>query len=406
MKVLYIIPEEYNGKRWGGVTSYTVTTAKKLSHYGHAVSILTPGKSDEKFVQSGVTFYKIKVIPPKSVSYKIVSKVFGRLFPNVMARICWAINIKDFIKKHTPAWDIIEAPEWGSSTALLSRSTQSKIITRLHRSWYQYTADNLLPTTLEVLLIDLIEHWCLINSHGITSPTKFMLNTYKKLNWVLRKRKILIRLIPYGIELPKKVVGKKKTMHKNFILTVGRVEIGKGSLVLVKAFSKIAKSYPHIKLLFIGEDTKMYLNKKWQSTTGFIKKTLIKKGLDGKVIFLKRKVRDRLAAYYSGCLFYVAPSRGHENPSICIIEAMAHRKTVVGANTGGIPEVVIHKENGLLFEPDNVIDLSRKLALMIGKKDFRQACEAKINIESSDINKTAKKTVNFYVFLSNKNNSY
>ena len=44
---------------------------------------------------------------------------------------------------------------------------------------------------------------------------------------------------------------------------------------------------------------------------------------------------------------------------------MAAKLPIIGANTGGIPEIIHHGENGLLFNPDNSDELVECIQTMI-----------------------------------------
>jgi glycosyltransferase involved in cell wall biosynthesis len=61
----------------------------------------------------------------------------------------------------------------------------------------------------------------------------------------------------------------------------------------------------------------------------------------------------------------VVPSRWAENSPNIVLEAQAMDLPVVGARIGGIPELVEHGVNGLLFEPDSAEDLARQLQRLL-----------------------------------------
>ena len=44
---------------------------------------------------------------------------------------------------------------------------------------------------------------------------------------------------------------------------------------------------------------------------------------------------------------------------------MAARKPIIASRVGGIPTIVRHEDNGLLFEPENVEDLARQIRRML-----------------------------------------
>jgi glycosyltransferase involved in cell wall biosynthesis len=50
---------------------------------------------------------------------------------------------------------------------------------------------------------------------------------------------------------------------------------------------------------------------------------------------------------------------------------MLSKKPVVAANHGGLKEIVVHNETGLLFEANNPIDLINQLEKLIINKELR-----------------------------------
>jgi glycosyltransferase involved in cell wall biosynthesis len=68
---------------------------------------------------------------------------------------------------------------------------------------------------------------------------------------------------------------------------------------------------------------------------------------------------------------FVLPSRG-ENLPIAILEAMASAVPVVATSVGGVPEVVVDGETGVLVEPEDVDGLTSALGLLAGDEEMRQ----------------------------------
>ena len=52
-------------------------------------------------------------------------------------------------------------------------------------------------------------------------------------------------------------------------------------------------------------------------------------------------------------------------------EAMVMGVPVIGSNAGGVPEIISHGNNGLLFETKNMSDLSKKIDMIIENKNLR-----------------------------------
>ena len=52
-------------------------------------------------------------------------------------------------------------------------------------------------------------------------------------------------------------------------------------------------------------------------------------------------------------------------------EAMIMGVPIIGSNAGGVPEIITHGNNGLLFETKNMNDLSKKIDMIIENKNLR-----------------------------------
>ena len=55
-----------------------------------------------------------------------------------------------------------------------------------------------------------------------------------------------------------------------------------------------------------------------------------------------------------------------------LIEAYACRVPIVAANAGGIPEVIVHNETGLLAEVGNPIDFADKVEYLMAKAELQK----------------------------------
>ena len=78
-----------------------------------------------------------------------------------------------------------------------------------------------------------------------------------------------------------------------------------------------------------------------------------------------------LMARYATCSIFVLPST-QEGFGIVFLEAMAHSKPVVAIHAGGVPEVVIDGETGLLVDPGNPQALRTALAQLLADASLRK----------------------------------
>jgi len=68
----------------------------------------------------------------------------------------------------------------------------------------------------------------------------------------------------------------------------------------------------------------------------------------------------------------VMPSRWAEPFGLVLIEAGLAMKPVVATRVGGVPEVVVHRETGLLLPREDVDALASGIGMLVGDRELRQ----------------------------------
>jgi glycogen(starch) synthase len=92
-----------------------------------------------------------------------------------------------------------------------------------------------------------------------------------------------------------------------------------------------------------------------------IERVVEEQGLHPHVLWLGRVSDADLHAWFEGASVFAHPTR-YEGSSLVTLEAMAHRKPVVAARAGGLPDKVRPGVNGWLVEPGDVAGLADALA--------------------------------------------
>jgi len=139
-------------------------------------------------------------------------------------------------------------------------------------------------------------------------------------------------------------------IYEDYFIYIGRLSEEKGVLTLLKSMKKIKKG----KLLILGD--------------GPIKTELMQYAEQNNlsnVLFLGNKTGDELISIIQKAQFVVVPSEWYDNSPLVIYESCSFGKPVIGARIGGIPELVNHEINGLLFDPGNVEMLEKQIMRLL-----------------------------------------
>ena len=131
----------------------------------------------------------------------------------------------------------------------------------------------------------------------------------------------------------------------------------KGIRYLIEAVADLRQTVPTARLLVVGDGPFK------QSLMNLVQKL----GLDEQVIFTGYR-RD-IPQMMNTMDVFVLPSLREDLP-LSLIEAMAMRKPVVATSVGGIPEVVVDGETGILVPPMDSTALAKAIARILLNKQI------------------------------------
>lgn len=141
-----------------------------------------------------------------------------------------------------------------------------------------------------------------------------------------------------------------KTKDDRYALYFGRLSKEKGIINLINAFTKLKKG----KLYIAGEGPEKEN----------IEKIIKENKLEKRVELLGFLNKEQMTEKTQNCKFVIVPSIWYENCPYSILETLAIGKPVIGANIGGIPELVNDGENGYIYDYDNVNELAEKMKIL------------------------------------------
>ncbi|MGI4790069.1 MAG: glycosyltransferase family 4 protein [Janthinobacterium lividum] len=172
------------------------------------------------------------------------------------------------------------------------------------------------------------------------------------------------RAIYNGIDLDEFDTDKTPYVHpRPYILGIGRIVPQKGFDILIDAYSRLIYRLASAPDLIIAGDGPE--REKLQAQIDTL-------GLSERIHLIGRANRTQTVQLFHGCQFFVLPSR-QEPQGIVSLEAMACAKPVVAARVGGVPEIVLDGETGLLFSGGDAVALAHTLEKTICDEDEAKA---------------------------------
>jgi glycosyltransferase involved in cell wall biosynthesis len=149
---------------------------------------------------------------------------------------------------------------------------------------------------------------------------------------------------------------------------VGMIRPDKGQLELVKSALLVLEKRPDARFVIVGQGTgilKRGIN---------VRNAIDRAGLAEKIIMAG--YRWDTPDVYAACDVIVIASLRTEASPIVLREAFASGRPVIATKVGDIPEIVRHRENGLLIEPGNTRALASAILEFISDPELAGRCAA------------------------------
>lgn len=170
-------------------------------------------------------------------------------------------------------------------------------------------------------------------------PSKFMADTCVAGGYSVDKFRVLCNFI----DLNKvRFLSFEKKEHYVYI---GRLTKVKG----IETLCSVAVTLPYKLIVIGGGELEDSLRERYKGTN---------------IEFVGPKKWEEFRPILESAKFMVIPSEWSENNPLTVIEAQSVGTPVLGANIGGIPELIESGHNGMIFESGNKPDLKEKLRLM------------------------------------------
>ena len=140
------------------------------------------------------------------------------------------------------------------------------------------------------------------------------------------------------------------------LLCLGRLAPDKGIDVAITAFSLLIDRFPQARLTIAGDGP----------LRSDLEQHAIRQGIGHAVDFVGWVVPERVPSFINEYTMVLMPSR-QEPFGLVALEAALMARPVVATRVGGLPEIVVHKETGLLVESEDSRSLAEAAALLLSK---------------------------------------
>ncbi|MCK4863957.1 MAG: glycosyltransferase family 4 protein [Gammaproteobacteria bacterium] len=334
MKILEIC----TSKGFGGLELYVLNVAKFLAETNSATTTVLVNKNS--------------FLHKKLSENNIISRPFTSVFHHFP--FFSAFKLSSYINKNKI--DVMHI-HWGDDLflAVLAKALSRRNVKLI------YTRQMSLTRSKD----DFYHRFLYKNVDAYVVITKTLFNDAEK---YLPISKDNIHLLYYGvpassndIEQCHKYIADSKMANNVFRIAIfGRIEQGKGQHLVIEAAKKLKEQGKEIQVAIIGhimDDA--YFNK--------LQITIKEDNLKNNIFYLG--FHNNPTSIMS-CFDAVVLATKCETFGLVLPEAMRAGVTVIGSNCGGVPEIIQHEKTGLLFESENVVDLTTQLSKIVTDKEL------------------------------------
>jgi len=189
-----------------------------------------------------------------------------------------------------------------------------------------------------------------------------------------------VSVIPFGVTLPDTVAPMPPPPARLCFIKAHRLKYGPD--VLLRALARVHRTMPDVQLTMAGEG----------EMTPYLRRLADELGLRSKVDFVGYMPNERIYSLLQDHHVMVMPSvMESESFGVAVLEAAACGRPTVASRVGGVPEVLLDGETGLLVPPGDETALADAILRLAGDSELsrrmgstgRALVEAKYRWEDS-----------------------
>lgn len=215
----------------------------------------------------------------------------------------------------------------------------------------------------------------LVSLHGLTVPQAhgLMRQSLRQADWVVGCSKYILTdgwrkapeiisrssVLYNGLEAPK-LEPSPLILDPPRLLCLGRLVPEKGFDLALKALAALRPRFPQVQLVIAG-DGPARLDLERQAKTLGIRKS---------VTFEGWVHPDRVPELVNSSSLVIMPTRCEEGFGLVALQAALMARPIVATRVGGIPEVILHQQTGLLVDKEDSEALSHAVAHLLDHSEI------------------------------------
>jgi len=341
--------------------SFVLNEIYELEQNGHNVAVCALNNPDEDIAHEEINELDIPINYIRTPSYTDVTELFSTkvLHPRVLKNVFYRASPKRHASnlfRTKECIDFVDSLNWEPDHFHSHFVGWSKFAAKCSSDYFE------IPFTITAHATD-------IYNEPIAEHTADVLQRATRIVTISEYNKRYIReqlapetpidIVRAGIR-PEKFTPTEET-EPNRILTISRFVEKKGLSYALEAVNIATEEIPELEYHIIG--------------SGDLKSDLVHKveelGIDENVAFLDNVSDQRLVTELDEARCFLLPcviadSGDRDGIPVALMEAMAMKTPPVSTTVSGIPELIDHRENGLLTEPRNPEATADALASLLG----------------------------------------
>jgi glycogen synthase len=382
---IWLLTSEMPHEVAGGIARYVENFARLLGGEGHEVVIIARTEQTcDEMIAPGVRL--MGVVPRLARLHE------PRTNPHPDAHPAYPYNVLAYwpafsyqlaeevirLLQQLPPPDIIESQEYTAIPYYLLHRKLTEptlleripILVHLHSPTFEIAEPNQEPRyRLPEYWVAQMEKFSIVAADAVLSPSRFLADRVQS----RFSQPLGITTIPYP--LLKKGTSSPERGQRGHLVYVGRLELRKGVLPLVKACSRIWAGGTDFTLSLVGGDADFF--PRAMMVGDFLRQRYARWIDSGHLKILGQLPHSEVLHHMRHAWATVVPSIWENFPNTCI-EAMGERQVVLASRAGGQAEMIEHDGvNGFLFDWQTAGEFERQVQRILDLTDTERLAIAR-----------------------------